>query len=82
MTGKTIQLDRFNFVKKSISEMAAKLLASQTVQVQLWKADDVDIEKLETLCVSIAYGVWVKTHDKMIEEHLEETKAWEKRDED
>lgn len=39
---------------KLIAEIAGKLLCTQTAQVQLWKSDYVDFERLEKLCVEMA----------------------------
>ncbi len=34
--------------------IAGKLLATQTAQIQFWKADDVDIVRLRKMCADIA----------------------------
>jgi hypothetical protein len=58
----------FEAKTKLIAEIAGRLLATQFAQIQIWRADDVDLDRLADTCTSLAAHVVVRAEKELADE--------------
>jgi hypothetical protein len=48
-----------------VAHISARLYATQLAQIQVWKADDVNLDRLEEHCVDSAVSIVWKSENKL-----------------